>query len=81
MKNELMLTGYSDLSPAEVAELQVLLPPVSLEVHLIGTKSTALDLVQIVFHDFSAVGFFRDAILSKLMADIPLGPCASTRSA
>jgi hypothetical protein len=69
MKNELILTGYSDLTPTEEEEVQALFPPSSIQLHLTQSKSTELDLMQIVFHDFSVTAFVRDAILSQLLAE------------
>jgi len=72
MKNELLISGVA-LQPQEIEELQFVLQDDTIEVHVLETKGL-VDLVQVVFNDFNAIGFTRDliigAILSKAYAAI-----------
>ena len=69
-KNELLISGVR-MSPDEEAEMQSLVNADEIEVFQMETKSAGLsDMVQVVFHDFSPIGYVRDMAIGFALQKI-----------
>lgn len=69
-KNELLISGVKMTLDEEV-EMQSLVNSDEIEVFQMETKSVGLsDAVQVVFHDFSPVGYVRDMAIGFILSKI-----------